>query len=83
MTMIQIDINAVVGTILGGGLLAVFAGLIGLVFQVKKLVYIIGTSHPPDGLLGKVLSLESDLDRIKEWAISRGFDRRTHHGAKD
>lgn len=81
--MIQIDINAVVGVVIGGALLSVFGGLIGLVFQVKKLVYIIGTSHPPDGLLGKVLSLENELNKIRDWAMGNGFDRRTHNNKLD
>jgi len=75
--LIQIDVNSVVAVIISVLLSAAIGGLIHLVLSVKRLIWLIGTSSPPDGLMGKVFGMEVEIKSLREWALGQGYERRS------
>lgn len=74
--MLQINLDTLPATLIGGALTAV--AIIGYrsLLAVNRLIYQVGTIIPPTGILGEQAILKREFESLRDWAIQHGYDRR-------
>ena len=69
------DWSGIFNAIVGGGTLAIVALLYKAIRTLDKLVGIIEGTEPP-GVLQRLRAVEKDFEKLLEWCIRKGYDRR-------
>jgi hypothetical protein len=76
--MLQINLETLPAVLVASALSAVAVIGYKSLLAVNKLIFEVGTVMPPTGILGKLTIMENEVNSIRDWAISQGYERR--HG---
>ena len=79
MSNITVDLSALASGLLIAVGAAMIIGLFKLVKTVNHLVYLVGSTNPPDGLLGRMGLLEENVKSLRDWSLVNGFERRNNN----
>lgn len=82
---VTVDIGVVIGSIIAASVIALATMVARNNRLMHKIVFQVGSIQPPEGIIGEMHELKYEIHQLKvelqalrEWAISVGFERRNY-----